>query len=813
MNIKRSLTLATMLLMLLSIYPVSLPSAWELSSTPGSVTVHTFNDVNSNGVQDDGEENIEGWVIRLYVWIDGNIQQVAEGATDPDGAVTFANLSPDRYKVWEEMPECWEPTTPGNHWNGGYYTRVDLGTGQQAVVEFGNVHTCPPPPETCIDLEKTGPETAGRGGTITYHFRVRNCGDIILGGGAQVYDSLFGSDPIWSGDLKPGKVHEFDVAYTLPNDHCGEFTNTASAVGHPPGYPDVTDQDSWTVMAMCPEPTTLALEPDEAENELPSDTSHPFTATILDQYGSPVEEVLVSFSTDFGHIEGNGQYVEVLTDESGRTTVTVVSTTAGTAHIRAWVDDGDDVYTEGELSDEPSTKSWVGIEVWKTVEVLRVRTYDWTISKSVEPDSLELARGESVSLTYAIEAERVVAGDTYTVQGIISATNKLKRAVQLVEVVDCIEYHDSDNPGPEPGGFITLTCETLQTGGAITPGATLSWDYGINFTPVPGASAYRNRAEVTISNDPDGVHTFTYREPFDLPIQPTSEENVCATVTDEQAIPDGFSVTDDYPDGGWPICNSDTFTIEKTLTNEIAIPGAYDLVNTATVTEDSGDETRADTSITITVPPPPFCLRIHKVLDGAYTNPGNGQDLELGVDLIHVSDGNDPGWTTRFTLTIEVENCGNVDLADAVVADTFESQVAPRLKLSSSGGEVDGLRPYGEDMFGLDTITWTVGDLSAGQSAHLELQIETLKDPAGEKYAPTSQTQDIQINRGATVRATATASEYQYHIIATTDGITLALEDTGEEPEEPHDGHISLIIPSLPYDTPWAEATFGVPSQ
>lgn len=360
------------------------------------------------------------------------------------------------------------------------------------------------------------------------------------------------------------------VDLTLPQVLTG--TSQVSVTLRSPG----DDGDSLVLVGLnvsypCPAlaPTTLVLEPDEAKNELPADTSHPFTATVRDQYGDSMEGVLVSFSTDFGHfeVEGNGQYVKVPTDGSGQATVTVVSTMAGKANIRAWVDDGDDTYTEDKKdkpTDKPSIKTWVS---------------------------------------------------------------------------------------------------------------------------------------------------------------------------------------------------------------------------------------------------PPFCLRIRKILDGAFTHPGNGQDLELGIDLIHVSDGDDSGWSTRFRLTFEVENCGNLDLTDVEVTDVIENQLAPRegLDLSGSPVPVDGLRPYGEDVFGRDTITWTIGNLPAGQSAYVVLLIETLKDqdPDG-KYAPMSRDQDIKINRGATVRAVVprlcTAD-------ATTNGLTLALEPTNAEPEEPNDGHISLIMPSLPDDTPWAEAT------
>jgi hypothetical protein len=236
------------------------------TTSTSSITAHKFHDANRNQVRDEGEEDIEGWLIRLYRWDDTGLYMVAEGSTGKDGTVTFSDLVPTRYKVWEKKSECWEPTTPAGmtQWDGGYYTVVKLGEGQQAAVEFGNVNTCdqppepppsPPDPETCIDLEKTGPRTAEPGATITYHFWVKNCGDVTLAGGAQVYDPLFGDDPIWNGELQPGQVHEFDKSHTLPDDHCGDFTNNAWAIGHPLGpegyLPEVRDDDSWTVMVIC----------------------------------------------------------------------------------------------------------------------------------------------------------------------------------------------------------------------------------------------------------------------------------------------------------------------------------------------------------------------------------------------------------------------------------------------------------------------------------------------------------------------------------------------------------------------------------
>jgi hypothetical protein len=74
-----------------------------------------------------------------------------------------------------------------------------------------------------------------------------------------------------------------------------------------------------------------------------------------------MEGITVSFSTDFGQFPGSVPYIEVgPTDASGVASVIISSNSAGTANVRAWLDDdGDDAYTPGELTDPTlSVKVW-----------------------------------------------------------------------------------------------------------------------------------------------------------------------------------------------------------------------------------------------------------------------------------------------------------------------------------------------------------------------------------------------------------------------------------------------------------------------
>jgi len=172
-------------------------------------------------------------------------------------------------------PPCEEEftntATVAGIWDG--QTVTDEASWKVQVITYGT---------PAIDLTKTGPETAQRGETITYHFKVKNTGTTGLD--ITVNDPMLGGD-IWSKTGVPaGQVNEFDIDYTIPasgvlasgtagaatnlqtlcyggrrshRHHRGdgsctpttcneELTNTATARGVAP-CKTVTDTSSWTV--------------------------------------------------------------------------------------------------------------------------------------------------------------------------------------------------------------------------------------------------------------------------------------------------------------------------------------------------------------------------------------------------------------------------------------------------------------------------------------------------------------------------------------------------------------------------------------
>ncbi len=220
-----------------------------------------------DGIQDTGEPGIAGVVMELY---DSSHAPVATTTTDTNGHYTFTGVIPGNYTVkvadsnfagggvlagWYASPQNAgsDDTVDSDGDESNHEASVTLSSGEDDQdVDFGFYRTG-------VSLTKTGPQSVAAGDVITYHFRVENTGDLVLHGGAHVYDPLInpgGDHEIWTNTVWPGEVYEFDKTYTPDPSQCGDLTNTATVIGHPRKgdgtyVDDVTDQASWTVQLLC----------------------------------------------------------------------------------------------------------------------------------------------------------------------------------------------------------------------------------------------------------------------------------------------------------------------------------------------------------------------------------------------------------------------------------------------------------------------------------------------------------------------------------------------------------------------------------
>ena len=213
----------------------------DVDESCASIGDLVFWDKDGNGAFDGDDEGIAGVTVKLKkdgVWI-------ATTVTDANGLYLFDELNAGSYKV--KMLKATLPAAgAGNKWVKTFGTNphlVTLISGQNYLAaDFGWFKAMP-----CADVTKTGPAVASPGETITYHFKICNCGNTVLSGGLRVEDPMLGGK-IWHKTTQPGECNEFDKTYTIPLNASAPFCNTAKAIGCAPyGLPNVTDQDTWCI--------------------------------------------------------------------------------------------------------------------------------------------------------------------------------------------------------------------------------------------------------------------------------------------------------------------------------------------------------------------------------------------------------------------------------------------------------------------------------------------------------------------------------------------------------------------------------------
>jgi uncharacterized protein (DUF2141 family) len=160
--------------------------------TTGTVTGAKFQDQNSNGTQDSGDNGLAGWEIRAYV--DTNTNGIVDSGetaffpatTGPTGAYTLA-LKPGAYVVCEVMPTNWLQTKPTG-------TRC-----QNATVPTGTI-----PGPGGYNVVVTSSSTANSG---------KDFGNAAFGSTSTITDSSFQL----ADDLTPWRFTDFEILLNPSN--------------------------------------------------------------------------------------------------------------------------------------------------------------------------------------------------------------------------------------------------------------------------------------------------------------------------------------------------------------------------------------------------------------------------------------------------------------------------------------------------------------------------------------------------------------------------------------------------------------------
>jgi len=239
--------------------------------------------------------------------------------------------------------------------------------------------------------------------------------------------------------------------------------------------------------------------------------------------------------------------------------------------------------------------------------------YDWGLEKLVNPTAVTIPRGESVSVTYTITAERTKPSetDTYGVSGQVCVTNGGEVTTENLKIVDQVQYKDRSGQYQDLSGASQIILPSQQ----LSSGEATCYSYDIRFSPA-ASTQYRNLARVTITNHSGHVGDEFGPEPkvdFLLPPAPTTstEMDAEAEVSDLLMCPAGFTCTPDDP-GPWHFSQDGTVTVSVLIQNDNApYQSTFTLTNTATLVESETDQERVSSAMVriITDPGPSGCTR------------------------------------------------------------------------------------------------------------------------------------------------------------------------------------------------------------
>jgi uncharacterized repeat protein (TIGR01451 family) len=282
----------------------------DILEVKGTIIAHKFNDLNSNGTQESGEDDLEGWAMTLYEGSNCTGDLLASGTTGINGDVVFGGLGAGTYSVKETLKGGWTNST-------ALCQQVTISGGESVTLEFGNVELIPD-----IDVEKTASPDSGAASTnVTFTITVENTGDLTLDP-VEVVDTIpagmsyvsTGTSPVpdsstenpdgtwtitWNdiGSLDPGDTTALYLAAHIDGDEIGTLTNSVIATGTPT-YGDEVEYTDTADVYVYHAGIDVQKTADPACGA--ASTNVTFSITVTNTNGSVLNPVIVVDTLPYG---------------------------------------------------------------------------------------------------------------------------------------------------------------------------------------------------------------------------------------------------------------------------------------------------------------------------------------------------------------------------------------------------------------------------------------------------------------------------------------------------------------------------------
>lgn len=239
------------------------------------------------------------------------------------------------------------------------------------------------------------------------------------------------------------------------------------------------------------------------------------------------------------------------------------------------------------------------VNVTKTATPSFDRTYDWTVDKTVDPDTLNLFDGDTGTATWSITPHRGAAQDSnWNVTGTITVTNPTGDPDgpihdDISATVNSVE--DVIDGSIDVGADGTLTCPTFPV--TLGGGESLECTYSYTYASDPGAGDHENVATANIDISDTDTMDYSGSSMFNFASATPTVTDDTATLTDarlslNQAAQDGVTVDVEETFA----CPTDEGTEDNTARVTEDDSGAYD-EDSASVTINCYDLSVSKTAI------------------------------------------------------------------------------------------------------------------------------------------------------------------------------------------------------------------------
>jgi uncharacterized repeat protein (TIGR01451 family) len=377
----------------------------------GTIIAHKFNDLDGNGNQDSGDDDLEGWTMTLYEGSNCTGDILASGTTDVNGDIVFDGLEAGTYSVNETLEPGWTNSTV-------LCQQVTIAAGETATLYFGNYELVPD-----IAVDKSADPSSGAESTnVTFTITVENTGDLTLdpvtvvdnlpGGMSYVSDDAGGMESpegtiTWDiGALAPGNTTTIYLIAHIDGDIFGTLTNSVTATGTPTYGDDVEDTDTADVEAYH---AGIRVEKTADPGCGAASVNITFTIVVINTNGSVLEPVIVvdtlpdgmSYVSDdsSGTVSGDTITWEIDSLASGNST---------TIHLVASIDGDELGILTNEVTATGTPPEGDDVEDSDTADVLAI---DARISIS-PPEDINVVGDEHV-LTAKVEVDDGTGWEPY----------------------------------------------------------------------------------------------------------------------------------------------------------------------------------------------------------------------------------------------------------------------------------------------------------------------------------------------------------------------------------------------------------------